>query len=235
MGLNGHDIRMKEFRRAALRGYSTKDVDEFLTDVAVALDQRDDHRRPPAHAATRVGTGRTPRPVESVPPPSRRAAGTGPAIGEGLDRSGSDEDAARAEAERAVRIVSTAQASAAALERRARQTAEEAIRDARAHAERGLRKARERAEEILRDAHDRHQRAARLEAEAELRLAHVEQGLARKVSILAEEAKRLDALAAWLAQDDLGAAPPAHAAPAAPLPDDVSAVVPFKRSADPDH
>ncbi len=229
MGLSGHDIRMKEFRRAVLRGYATADVDMFLTEVAVALDSLDPDRRPPAHA-----TGLT---------DSRPALSPAPKVSpvQGVVAAGGGEDDARAEAER---IVAQARASAAALQEQAAQTAEAAIRDAKAHAERGLRNARERAAGLLHDAHDRQQRAARLEAEAELRLAHVEQRLADKARVLADEARRLDAIAAWLARDDVSGsggneaaanAAPAHAAPPEDVPhltDEAGDIVPFKRSAE---
>ena len=45
MAVTAHDIRMKEFKRAFLRGYAADDVDTFLMYLAVEMDRRERYYR----------------------------------------------------------------------------------------------------------------------------------------------------------------------------------------------
>lgn len=222
MQLSGHDIRMKEFRRAVLRGYSETDVDTFLMHLAVEIDQRDRVRHLNGTTDTNNGA-QAPNDTSGAP----AHAVTGPAS-EGSDaepHAPADTSMAAIVATdivqqartAAVEIHAQATANAAAIERDARDDGQDIVDEARAKAERGLNKARERAEEMLEFAREHQDRASRSDAEARLRLAHVEQQLAERQLALAEEARRLDALAGWMAEQDLqpetDAHLPAHAAP----------------------
>lgn len=252
--LNGHDIRMKEFRRALLRGYSRRDVDDFLTDVIASLDTAERTTAVPSEI-----TPTKPAPPTSTPPPSTRPPAPPPAAEQGIlvlkhaqrtadtmvEEAHTAAQAMRNEARRqAARIVDAADHEAGKVQTTAQQKAEQARREgheagqaelavARSNAARGLQRARDRAQEILQSAGDREEHAARLEAESELRLAHVEQELADKAAAVTDQARRLDALASWLAGGDIRHEDPsaqgavaAHAAPAIPLEGDV---LEFKR------
>jgi len=210
MQLSSHDIRMKEFRRAILRGYSEEDVDTFLMHLAVTMDQRDrDEAGPdaPPHADGPVATPVAAEAEALLAEEARIAAETATA------------HAFRQAEVQARSVLVAAQEASQGLIEQTRLANEKTISDARATAERGLTKARQRAEEILDEAREAQLRASRAETEAGLRLAYVEERLAKKALVLSEEAKRLGALAAWLAQDDLAPADesethqPAHAAP----------------------
>jgi DivIVA domain-containing protein len=250
MKLSGHDIRMKEFRRALLRGYSAEDVDTFLMHLAIEMDQRDRviHSSIQAHTA---GAGEH-IPARAKPPAEaeHEAAGTPDeadidladirAAAADIVRQAHDDAAAITAGAAAAadelrqraadEVDRTRQQVAASVERDARDAATEILAEARAKAERGLTKARERAEEMLEHAREQQELASRTEAAAELRMAHVEQRINERAQRLAEEARRLDALAGWMAQQDLqpDSEPepesehrPAHAAP---NPDDVVAI-----------
>ena len=45
VAVTGHDIRMKEFKRAFVRGYAADDVDTFLMYLAVEMDRRERYYR----------------------------------------------------------------------------------------------------------------------------------------------------------------------------------------------
>ncbi len=207
MQLSSHDIRMKEFRRAILRGYSEVDVDTFLMHLAADMDRRSNDQG----AATNETT------VEVAPPPAsvhNAEAITEQAAAETI----------RLAQDQARQLYEAARQAATDLEHQTKLAVEHTMSEARASAERGLTKARQRAEEILVEAREHQERASRAEAEAGLRLAYVEERLAKKALVLAEESKRLSALADWLGQEDLLPAVgddatsedvhrPAHAAP----------------------
>jgi DivIVA domain-containing protein len=224
MKLSGHDIRMKEFRGAILRGYATDDVDTFLMHLAVDVDQRDRdlHDITTAHAQLGLDqeAGDRPATPNSVNGPDTNGAAP---VASGFDETtiravvADIIDQARTAA---LEIRAEAQGCAAAVQEEAHQTADHVIANAKASAQRGLTKARERAQEILTTAHEQEQTAARLHAEAQLRLAHVDEQLASRAEALAAEARRLDDLAGWLAEQDLAPDPvadqmhqPHHAAP----------------------
>lgn len=149
MGLTARDIRMKDFRHSLLGGYSVRDVDAFLMNLAVDVDRRDRHAE-----AQRAAREQTP---------------------------GGEE------------VLAEAHETARAIVEKAKQTART-----------GLILSRERAEQMLLDARESRQEAARLEAEAQLRLAHVERGLEQEAEALAAEARRLAELAASMETLDLG-------------------------------
>lgn len=235
MKLSGHDIRMKEFRRAVLRGYSEADVGTFLMHLAIEIDQRDrlHHLNGEAHTTEPVvpeptqtpATENPPGPRESAAQPLDPTATPGEPLGSEAQRARADTSMAAIGATDIVQqarvaaqeIHAEATAQAAAISAAARDSGQDVVGQARAKAERGLNKARQRAEEMLEYAREHPDRASRADAEAHLRLAHVEQQLAERQLALAEEAKRLDALARWMAQQDLQpdaeVHQPAHAAP----------------------
>ncbi len=222
MQVSGHDIRMKEFRRAIVRGYSTDDVDTFLMHLAVDIDERDRE----IHEILEADTAVPETPVAVAP----AAVEPEPAQDEeALARSIFDDiiDQARTAA---LEIRAEARMSAVAIGDDAQRAADDSIAKAKATAQRGLSKARERAEEIITAARDHEESAARLHAEAQLRLAHVEQQLSARADALAAEARRLDELAGWLAEHDLAPAEPADLGhqPSHAAPD----VVAFNRAAD---
>lgn len=243
MQISAHDIRMKEFRRALLRGYAEADVDDFLMALAVEVDRRDRRILLPGDANGRLGDHVAPREGEDddVPPPDEAAGGDGRPAPSDLHRpahartdamprtvAGLDEQTARTVAadiidqarSAAIEIRDRALAARDSIERDAEVAAKAVIDQAKANAERGLTKARERAQEMLAHAREQQQRAARADAEAQLRLAHVDAQLHARAEALAQEARRLDQLAGWLAEQDLapddaetGGHVPAHAAP----------------------
>jgi DivIVA domain-containing protein len=224
MQLSSHDIRMKEFRHAILRGYSEEDVDTFLMHLAVDMDRRE------RHDSSSPGQPNNDR--ETNPPAVPDPAADTERIAE---QAAADTISEAQEQARALYLA--AKQAAHDLEHQTKLANTNIISEARASAERGLTKARQRAEEILSEAREHEQRASRAEAEAELRLAYVEKRLAKKALVLAEEAKRLGALAEWLAQQDLmpdsddefgieQGHRPAHAAPSA------GEVLPLRRTAE---
>ncbi|MFV2039004.1 MAG: DivIVA domain-containing protein [Acidimicrobiales bacterium] len=249
--LSGHDIRMKDFSRALLRGYSRREVDDFLTDLIASLDvterepARSEQSGPPEPTPTPTPT---PEPTPSAPEQGiqvlRHAQRTADAM---VEQAHVAAHAMSAEArENAAHVVEAANREAGDVRETARQQADEIrlegreaghveLEAARAHAARGLQRARDRAEQILQAAGEREQQAARIEAEAELRLAHVEQRLAEKAKAVTDQARRLDALAAWLVGTDIRREDPsahgvvaAHAAPITADPD--ADVLSFRRT-----
>ena len=231
MQLSGHDIRMKEFRRAILRGYSEADVDTFLMHLAVEIDQRDrvhhlnGTTQPNNGAQTPSGAGinnpaSDERDLQATVPASPISEGSNAATRSQADTSMAAivaTDIVQQARTTAQEIHAQAAANAAAIERDAQDAGQDIVDEARAKAERGLNKARERAEEMLEFAREDQDRASRTDAEARLRLAHVEQQLAERQLALAEEARRLDELPGWMAEQDLQPETdthrPAHAAP----------------------
>ena len=222
MQLSGHDIRMKEFRRAFLRGYAEADVDDFLMALAVEIDQRDRELHTangaPTHGSLANGSA-----VDDAakPSPDRAAPMT---IDEATARSVAEviEQARTA----ALEIQAEAIAGRDAIEAEARRAAQEIIDHAKANAQRGLTKARQRAEEMLQHARERQDAASRTDAEAQLRLAHIDRELSERAAALSREAQRLDELAGWIAEHDLAPEPESHHVPAHAAPD----VVQFRSS-----
>lgn len=247
--VTGRDVRMMDFGRSVLRGYAVGEVDDFLKDVAVALDRRD--RVGPMHARIEgeeeagarapMSTGPTstaPRPpaharVIGADDPSAAAAHAAPthtapthtAPAHAATQPEATQGTTPVPNREAEAVLAAARAEAADLMAQARASAEETVNDARESARRGLAKARERAHELLTEAAERRAQAARAETAAELKLAHVEKMLDEKAALIATEARRLDELAGRLAEhdlrpDDAGTDRPAHA---------VGDVVEFKR------
>ncbi len=66
MAVSAHDIRMREFKRATLRGYDTTDVDTFLMYLAVEMDRRERQYRAMAldHRAARAKVPAAEAPID---------------------------------------------------------------------------------------------------------------------------------------------------------------------------
>lgn len=230
MAVTAHDIRMKEFKRSYLRGYSAEDVDTFLMYLAVEIDRRERHERalrgeaplpvPPEPDTIQALNDELfdeaddldePQPVggmlaASVPDAPAAAAATLPTDVDGSDEIAQLPPPPSIEAQHAL----TGDAAA-------RDEAEAIIAEARARAERGIERAKQHAREIVAAARERQVEAERAEAEISLRLAHLERRVAERAAVLSAEARRLDELAASLAEQDLSPAlehyhTPAHAA-----------------------
>jgi DivIVA domain-containing protein len=210
--LTGLDIRLADFRVSRIPGgYRRADVDEYLVMVADEIERyaSDLEAREPAAATERSGAG-----AATGPSPEQLAVTARPnpahaASVEPIPASGSVPVARAVEA-----MVAAAQHSADEIVEQARRTAAELDRNAAAargelstraqrDAEAVLHAAQQQAAALLSDARERHQLAERAEAEAELKLAHVEHRLEERALALAAEARRLDELAAWLAEQDL--------------------------------
>ncbi len=219
--LSGHDIRMKEFKRALVRGYSRPDVDGFLIQVIESFDACE---RVLMNAG-RVPTAPATAPVEPVAPDAMQGPEQSMLILKHSQQAA--EEALRNAEHSAEAIRAEAHTDAEQIRRSADQQAralhKATLQAARNDAERGLLRARDRARQVLEEAATREQQAARIEAEAELRLAHIEQRLAQKAKVVREQAIALDSLAAWLAEQDLRPEDPsvsgaavAHATASAP-------------------
>ena len=213
MAVNSHDIRMREFRRAILRGYSAADVDTFLMHLAVEMDRLERSQVSAASPPSPVGTDSADAPAHA-----RDASDAPQEAGSSAQEPQVDVDGISAQArEAATQLVQEAGEDARAI-----------VAEARANAERGLRRARQRAEELLREAHEQQDRASRAEAEAQLRLAHVNKRLADEAERLAQEASRLDALAGWVAEQTL--APEASPESESSEPERSADVLPLQRA-----
>lgn len=219
----GHDIRMLEFKRSIRGGYRCADVDETLRKIGLEFDRLTEfvadaearlvaveHVDEPDHSATPLATEPHTDSAYLLLEQARRVA----------------DDTIRATQLRADKIVEAAEKSAKNLHLKAREAGEATLTDARRDAAEKLAKAREETEQLLREARDREVRAARLEAEAELKLAHAEQLLADKAEALGAEARRLDELASWLANPET----PTDALQ--PVIDETGEVIEFRRTAD---
>ncbi|MEM7285014.1 MAG: DivIVA domain-containing protein [Actinomycetota bacterium] len=209
MAVTGHDIRMKEFRRAYLRGYAADDVDTFLMYLAVEMDRRERYYR----SLT----------LDDVLPGAVDAVS--PALDDELfveaPEGASDDDAP-----------ATADQPTDATTGEAREQADAIIADAKFRAERGIERAKDHAREIVAAARQAQADAERAEADASLRLAHLEQRVAERAAALAAEARRLDEIAASLAEHDLAPALDEYHTPAHAAPGRVADIVPLARTAD---
>ena len=213
VAVTGHDIRMKEFKRAFLRGYAAEDVDTFLMYLAVEMDRRERYYR----ALTLD---------EALPVPPK--ALPAPALDEELFDE-SDEPETRA-APATAHLPPPPDQTAITAD--AHEQAEAIIEEARARAERGLERAKDHARQIVTAARQRLEEAERAEAEVNVRVAHLEQHMADRAAALAAEARRLDALAASLAERDLAPALEEYHTPAHAAPGEGADVVRLARTAD---
>lgn len=212
MAVTAHDIRMKEFKKAFLRGYAADDVDTFLMYLAVEMDRRERYYR-----ALSLD--------EALPVPVRTTAT--PALDDELFDESDDAPALAQLPPPPVPAVDAAQPSGDATEQ-----ANAIIEEARARAERGLERAKDHARDIVAAARQRQEEAERAEAEANLRLAHLERRMVERAQALSAEARRLDELAAMLAEQDLAPALEEYHTPAHAAPGQGADVVPLARTAD---
>lgn len=214
MAVTGHDIRMKEFKRAFLRGYAAEDVDTFLMYLAVEMDRRERYYR----ALTLD---------EALPVPPKVTA---PAA---LDDELFDEsDDAPGTANGTAHLPPPPAPETAPATTDAHEQADAIIAEARARAERGIERAKDHAREIVAAARQRQAQVEQAEAEVNLRLAHLEQRMTERAAVLSAEARRLDELAASLAERDLAPALEEYHTPAHAAPGEGADVVPLARTAD---
>ena len=219
MTVTGHDIRMKEFKRAFLRGYAAEDVDTFLMYLAVEMDRRERYYR-----ALTLDDALPAAPAVSPPP-------AGDELFDAPDTADTDrlppppvtDDVPHADAQVQADAIPHADAQA---------HADAIIAEARARAERGIERAKDHAREIVAAARQRQAQVEQAEAEVSLRLAHLEQRMAERAAVLSTEARRLDELAASLAERDLAPALEEYHTPAHAAPGDGADVVPLARTAD---
>lgn len=217
MAVTGHDIRMKEFKRAFLRGYAAEDVDTFLMYLAVEMDRRERYYR----ALTLD---------EALPVPPKVT--TAPALDDELFDESDDLETATAPVPSRATTDLPPPPDVAAKNADAQNQADAIIAEARARAERGLERAKDHAREIVAAARQRQAQAERAEAEVNVRLAHLEQRMADRAAVLAAEARRLDELAASLAERELAPALDEYHTPAHAAPGEGGDVVPLARTAD---
>lgn len=211
MAVTGHDIRMKEFKRAFLRGYAAEDVDTFLMYLAVEMDRRERYYR----ALSLDDTLPVSPELTTVAPRPEEALFDEPAA--------ADDTAVRPPPPASETAPQTADAHA---------QADAIVAEARARAERGIERAKDHAREIVAAARQRQAQLERTEAEINLRLAHLEQRMAERAAVLSSEARRLDELAASLAERDLAPALEEYHTPAHAAPGNGADVVPLARTAD---